>query len=144
MSKKNVKKILATLIWLVFLFNAALCLAASSPNLKDAFKPKEGLLDKAAADAGYKTSEVTVEDLIGLGITTVLSFVGVVFLVLAIYGGYIWMIARGNEQEVERAKEIIKNSIIGLAVVIAAYAISWFIINAIGGAALREATPPAS
>ena len=112
-------------------------------NLKDAFKIG-GPLDQAAGNtgAGYKTSGVNVETLIGLGIATVLSFVGVIFLILAIYGGYIWMLARGNEQEVERAKEIIKNSIIGLVVVIAAYAISWYIINALGGAALQQASPP--
>ena len=110
-------------------------------SLKDAFdKP---LTDVAGGQgAGYKTSGVNVETLIGLGIATVLSFVGVIFLILAIYGGYIWMLARGNEQEVERAKEIIKNSIIGLVVVIAAYAISWYIINALGGAALQQASPP--
>ena len=44
-----------------------------------------------------------------------------------IYGGFIWMNSRGNEQDVEKAKNIIRNSIIGLLIVIAAYAITKFV-----------------
>ena len=111
-------------------------------SLKDAFG--EPLTDVAGGQgAGYKTSGVNVETLIGLGIATVLSFVGVIFLILAIYGGYIWMIARGEEEKVTKAKDTLTAAIIGLVIVIAAYAISWYIINALGGAALKEATPPA-
>ena len=108
-------------------------------SLKDAFdKP---LTDVAGGQgAGYKTSGVNVETLIGLGITTVLSFVGVIFLVLAIYGGYIWMIARGNEQEIEKAKNTLIAAIIGMVIVVAAYAISYYVINALGGAALKAPT----
>ena len=57
---------------------------------------------------------------------------GVIFLILAIYGGYNWMMARGNEEMVERAKKTITNAIIGLIVILAAYAISRFIIAVIG------------
>jgi len=44
-----------------------------------------------------------------------------------IYGGFIWMIARGNEGEVTKAKDLIQAAIIGLVVVLAAYAITQFI-----------------
>lgn len=37
------------------------------------------------------------------------------------------MIARGDEGEVEKAKEIIKTAVIGLVVTLAAYAITYFI-----------------
>ncbi|MFH0956081.1 MAG: hypothetical protein V1801_02630 [Candidatus Falkowbacteria bacterium] len=134
-SSYNDKRIinLITFIIVVTLFlNVGVCYAA---NLKDAFLTP--LFNAAGpGGAGYAT-DATAEGMISLVITTVLSFIGVIFLVLAIYGGYIWMIARGNEQEVEKAKDIIKNSIIGLVVVIAAYGISWYIINALGTATLK-------
>jgi len=41
-----------------------------------------------------------------------------------IYAGYLWMLARGNEQEVEKAKNIIIYAVIGLVVVLSAYAIT--------------------
>jgi len=64
-------------------------------------------------------------DMIGF----VLSFIGVLFLLLTIYGGINWMTAGGNEQKVEKAKTIIINAIIGLLIVLSAYTITSFIGN---------------
>ncbi|MEA3463467.1 MAG: pilin [Patescibacteria group bacterium] len=71
--------------------------------------------------------EQTLPEIIGKVISIILAFLGVLFLILMIYGGYIWMMARGNEQEVEKAKNIIKNALIGLVVVLSAWAITYFI-----------------
>jgi outer membrane murein-binding lipoprotein Lpp len=57
----------------------------------------------------------------------VLSFVGVIFLGLMIYAGIMWMTAQGNEQQVTKAKDLITNSIIGIVIVFAAYALTVFI-----------------
>jgi hypothetical protein len=57
----------------------------------------------------------------------VLSFVGVIFLVLMIYAGITWMTAAGNEQQVTKAKTLMINATIGIIVVFAAYAITSFI-----------------
>ena len=62
----------------------------------------------------------------------VLGFMGAIFLVLAIYGGYNWMMARGNEDMVEKAKKTITNATIGLIVVLSAYAIVRIIVVVIG------------
>ena len=136
------KKIfIAEFFLFVFIFNINVCLASGLPdNLNRAFNIP---LFNAAENAGYNINQTGPESMISKVITTALEFVGVIFLVLAIYGGYIWMIARGNEEEVTKAKNILTAAVIGLVVVIAAYAISWSVINALGGAALKEATPPA-
>jgi cytochrome bd-type quinol oxidase subunit 2 len=73
----------------------------------------------------------TPAETIGVIINTLLSLVGVGFLGLMIYGGYIWMIARGNEQEVERAKKSIEQGVTGLIIILAAYAITVFIGQAL-------------
>jgi len=57
----------------------------------------------------------------------VLSFVGVLFLILMIYAGILWMTAQGNEQQVAKAKGLLINGTIGLIIVFAAYAITSFI-----------------
>jgi len=137
---KITKNLFLILILSFIILSPSFCNAAG--NLLDAFG-KNSPLDQAAGKdgAGYNTSGVFgVESMISLIITTALSFIGVIFLILAIYGGYIWMLARGNEQEVEKAKQIIQNAIIGLVVVLAAYAISWYVINALGATTLKEAT----
>ncbi len=62
-------------------------------------------------------------------IGTVLSFVGVLFLILMIYAGITWMTAQGNETQVTKAKDQLINAIIGLVIIFAAYAITTFIGN---------------
>lgn len=61
--------------------------------------------------------------IIGLILGTLLAFLGVLFLFLMIAAGVRWMTARGNEQEVEKAKTTIQQAAIGLLIVVAAYAL---------------------
>jgi len=69
----------------------------------------------------------TPTSIAGTVIGAILSLVGVVFFLLIFYGGLLWMIARGNDQEVEKAKNILIAATIGLVIVLAAYAITAFI-----------------
>jgi len=64
---------------------------------------------------------------LGEGIGLVLSFIGILFLILVIYGGITWMTATGNDQKVEKAKNMIINAVIGLLIVLSAYAITNFV-----------------
>ncbi len=80
--------------------------------------------------AGYGKDVLNEESLpekVGKVIGIILAFVGILFLILMIYGGYIWMMARGNEQETEKAKSIIQNALIGIVVVLTAYAITYLV-----------------
>ncbi len=67
--------------------------------------------------------------MIGRIVGALLSFVGVLFLILMIYGGIMWMTARGNEQQVEKARSLIVAAIIGIIITLAAYAITMFVGN---------------
>lgn len=118
---------LLSILFLSIFFSINIALAGSL-NLIDAFG--EGRpLDKAAGTAGYDTTTYKIEDIIGTIIQTILSLLGVVFLILMVYGGYLWMTARGEEQLVTKAKDTIRMAIIGLCIVVAAYAISYFVIS---------------
>jgi len=87
-------------------------------------------LGTAANTAGYDTGATTsVESLVGSVIMALLSFVGVIFLGLVIYGAIIWMTAEGNDEKVKKAKSILTDSIIGLVITLSAYAITFFLIN---------------
>lgn len=91
-----------------------------------------GGLGEAAAKAesagsiayGPEATQRSLEQIVGSVIQSVLALIGILFLVLAIYGGYTWMMARGNEQEVDKAKDTIKAGVIGLGIMLGAYAIS--------------------
>ena len=60
-------------------------------------------------------------------INVILGLLGVIFLVLIIWGGFTWMKARGNEEEVTRAKNIIISATIGLVIILASYGIMMFL-----------------
>lgn len=57
-------------------------------------------------------------------IQLILGFLGIIFLALTLMAGFKWMTAGGNEKQIEESKGSLKNSIIGLFIVLAAYAIT--------------------
>ncbi len=66
-------------------------------------------------------------------IITFFTILGLLFLGLMLYGGYNWMTAMGEEEKVTKAKETIIPAVIGLGILIAAYAITTFVISTIYG-----------
>jgi len=71
------------------------------------------------------------EYIVGQYVNAILDLLGVLFLVLIIYGGILWMTAAGNEQKVEKAKKIIISSVIGLGVILLSRAITLFLLDVI-------------
>ncbi|MDD5110728.1 MAG: pilin [Patescibacteria group bacterium] len=69
------------------------------------------------------------QEAIGTVLTSLFSLLGVVFLVLIIYGGFLWMTARGNESQIEKAKKIITSASIGLGVVLGSYLITLIVVQ---------------
>lgn len=65
---------------------------------------------------------------IGRVISIGLSMLGIIFIILIIYAGFNWMTAQGDEEKVNKAKNTLKTAIIGLIIVVLAYAIYQFII----------------
>lgn len=84
-------------------------------------------LQDTATKAKLPTNDVDPSALIGRVVGYALSFLGVAFFVLIIYAGYLWMFSMGNEQTVTKAKEIIIAAVIGLIIVLMAYAITSYI-----------------
>lgn len=108
------------------LFSGA-CLAADSAFTSN--------LNNTAGNIGYGTTANlnNANSLLYLKIGSVLrlatTFVGVFFFGLMIYAGYTWMMARGNEQAVEKAKNIMTTAVIGLVVILGAYVITQVFSN---------------
>ncbi len=71
---------------------------------------------------------------VGRIIKALLSIVGALLLVIIIYAGFLWMTAGGNTTQVEKAKAWITNSVIGLVIILGAYGISSFVVEALEGA----------
>lgn len=67
--------------------------------------------------------------LVGKLITALLSVLGIVFVILVIYAGFMYLSAQGDTTKVQKANKLLTQSVIGLIIVIAAYAISNFVIG---------------
>ncbi len=117
-------KIICSLILLIFFINPLKVLAAD--NLSNAFGD---VVSGVADSAGYNPENTSPDFLIANIIQVALSLLGVIFLVLMVYGGYLWMTAAGNEEKITKSKNLITAAIIGLIIVVSSYAISYFIVS---------------
>lgn len=92
-------------------------------------------LTNVGPKSGYSnaTNEKSVAQISGTAIKAFLSLLGMIFVILMVLAGYHWMTAAGDEQKVEKAKSTIKQAIIGLVVVLGAYAITQYVIVRIVG-----------
>ena len=89
-------------------------------------------LDNIAAPYSPSTT-VPLEQRVGEIISIFLGFLGVIFLILMIYAGFNWMTAGGDEEQITKARNTIRAAIIGLLIVVSAYALSVFIIENLWG-----------
>jgi len=128
------KKIIASVVGLSLCFGLAL---AASPVMAQDYITADDLLQ--AGDEG------TIGEVAGLGeedltavvariIRAILGFLGIVAVVIILIGGFLWMISGGDDTKVAKARNYIIMGIIGLAFVLAAYAIASFVITALVGA----------
>jgi len=91
-----------------------------------------------AGEAGLDTANTnsnTLAAAAGTVVASLLAFVGIIFFILIIYAGFLWMTAGGNEEKVTKAKAIMKNSLIGLLIVFAAaviYALVSYLLTQAG------------
>src|SRR3989338_7240749 len=70
-------------------------------------------------------------ELVGDIVGTALSFVSVIFFILMIYGGFLWMTARGNSDQEGKARDTIFGAVIGIIIVLAAYALTSFVFSSL-------------
>ncbi len=71
----------------------------------------------------------TFPQILGAYTNGLLTLLGLLFLIMIIRGGLIWMTAGGEEEKARQAKLIIKNSVYGLAIVLLARIFTGFYLN---------------
>lgn len=75
----------------------------------------------------------TIPEVVSLVIKSILVIIGVILLVLLFYGGFLWMTAQGNEDSLKKARAILTDAIVGIVIVFAAYAFTYFVIDKLLG-----------
>ncbi|MEK9157173.1 MAG: pilin [Patescibacteria group bacterium] len=87
------------------------------------------LSDQFSKSTGLGTSNLQAT--IGNLIRVALSFLGVIAVCIVLYGGFKWMTAGGNDEKVSEAKRLMISGLIGLAIIMSAYAIASFVIGSV-------------
>ncbi|MFO0764551.1 MAG: Ig-like domain-containing protein [Patescibacteria group bacterium] len=89
-------------------------------------------LNQVGAATGLET-QTDLPTIIGRIINIFLGFMGVILLGIIVYAGYLWMTSGGDNEQVEKAKKLIRNAIIGLIIIVSSFAITAFVINLLTG-----------
>ena len=64
-------------------------------------------------------------------INIILGFLGILAVVLILFGGFKWMTAAGNDDKIAEAKKLLVAGVVGLIIILAAYALAAFILDAV-------------
>lgn len=90
----------------------------------------------ATAGAAGLTGAAGGEDvptILGNVIGTALSVVSIVFFILMIYGGFLWMTAHGKKEQTTKALDTIVAAVVGIIIILGAYALTQFVFNNLAG-----------
>jgi hypothetical protein len=121
---KKVLRIISGIIFSWFFLFSIFSLPVQAVELKG--------LEETARRAGINRAGSNPVEAVTNIIQWVLSFVGVLFLILMIYGGFTWMTSNGNQESIQKAQKIVGSAVIGLVIVLSAYAITLFMGTTFG------------
>ena len=118
--KKKIILYGAILLGIVILLNCYIVKLVSAQEMNQG-------LENFANITGYQQAELT--EIIARTIKIILGFLGLVAVIIIIWGGITWMTSKGEPEKVTKAKKIIISGLIGLALVVFSYAIATFIVG---------------
>ncbi len=123
---KNLKKGFIPLFIFAIFLTPLFFLNASTPDKDDPFGTGSNFVNGLKLNEDLQPREAAV----GI-INLVLSFLGLVAVVIVLIGGFKWMTAGGNEEKVGAAKKLLVGGLIGLIIVLLAWGISTWILQTI-------------
>ncbi len=124
--KKTIIKLILVLSTML-LSSSLLYAENTAPNI-DKLIPKESPL----TDQGFGTKELeaikslpnrSAEQIIGTAVLTILEWTFILTVIAIVVAAIYYLISRGNEEDVTKAKNIILYLVIGMAIIAASYGI---------------------
>lgn len=112
------------------LFSAALVgvlLSGTPVSAAGLLTPNEVLNPDIASESGLGSTDIRVT--VARIIRVAMGLLGIVSVVIVLLGGFTWMTAGGNEEKVGEAKKYLYSGVIGLAIILSAYAIASFVVT---------------
>ncbi|OGF25319.1 hypothetical protein A2331_03835 [Candidatus Falkowbacteria bacterium RIFOXYB2_FULL_34_18] len=79
-----------------------------------------------------KAAPVSWQILVGRVIQGILGIIGSLALLMFVYGGFIWMMASGNNEAIQKGKNILMWATVGLVVIFSSYALVRLVFTGLG------------
>jgi hypothetical protein len=92
-----------------------------------------GCTSGLAGDVEGDTSIERLANVFGMIVSVILGFVGVVFMIMGLWAGYLWMTARGSSEKISQAQDMLRNAIIGVIIVLSIFAITRTVLSNVSG-----------
>lgn len=102
---------------------------AVDPPAKSAVANALDNLEDSATVSGVFQSTTSPAVIIGNAINLLLTVMGLILLIIIVYGGITWMTAGGDEGNVKKARTMMIQGVIGMAVTLSAYALTQFVVD---------------
>ncbi|MEO5927712.1 MAG: MMCAP2_0565 family pilin-like conjugal transfer protein [Patescibacteria group bacterium] len=103
---------------------------AAAQSAQNPFNQAANLAGEVGANAGLGEPKPLTQ-IIGSIINVALGFLGIVLLFYLLYAGFLWMTAGGDEGQVKKARTMISQAVVGLIIIVAAFAISTFVLGSL-------------
>lgn len=121
--KKFTKQIIATLA--LFMMFAPVFATRAALTQDDLYGGKRADVESTLGMDGAKDPRVIVADIIRI----LLGFLGLLATLIIIQAGFQWMTAAGDKAKVDGAKTRMQQGVIGLIIILSAWALSNFVIS---------------
>jgi hypothetical protein len=89
----------------------------------------EDLLNEFQGEAGI--GDASIAEVTGSVVKAILSVLGLVALIIFIIAGFQWMTSGGNKEKIQGAQKLMGAAVIGLIIIIIAWAATHFVVNAL-------------
>src|SRR3989344_8425454 len=60
-------------------------------------------------------------------VRVIMGFLGIISILVMLYGGFVWLTSAGSEDKIGQAKKIISAGILGLVIIFISFAIATFV-----------------
>lgn len=114
-----------SLVMVLPLISRPMLVQAQAPVSSTLFNSQEGIEEVGQV---YGNQRMDVRLLVVKIIQIGLGFLATIFLVLTLYAGFKYMTSGGNEEKAREAIKLLTNAIIGLVIILLAWAITKFVL----------------
>ncbi|MBT4209909.1 MAG: hypothetical protein HOE19_03280 [Candidatus Komeilibacteria bacterium] len=112
---------------LTFALVLAPSLAANVANAQPADVNAWGYDDFSTSNIALGSKPL--RETIGGVINIILGFLGILTTLIILFGGFKWMTSYGSSEKVDEAKKLIGAGVVGLVIILTAYAVSRFVLS---------------